>query len=135
MSLAPILLIEGDDYFREYLCRSILHCGYSVFSAKTAEEGLALYKKIDPRMVFLDMFVCGIHTPLVIKDILKIDPEAVICCLVECSSLNWDMYVRTLGAKICVSKYSLLKDTLKLLENTSPEIPDFIIPATEPLFS
>jgi len=75
---SPILLIDDSGSVREVLRVALVAEGYRVLEAADGREGVRLYREHRPALVLLDIVMPekdGIET---VKEILAIDPAAVI---------------------------------------------------------
>jgi len=55
-----ILVVEDEDKVREFTCRALQRCGYTVLACQSAEEALSLYQdeKQQVDLVFTDVVLC-----------------------------------------------------------------------------
>ena len=94
--------------------------GYEVIgSAKTGEEGIELYKQLNPDAVILEIIMPGIDGIETAQRILELDPNAKIMMLSSLYDTNMKDEVRAIGLKYLVPKpleADLLFVTLELLD-------------------
>ncbi|MET1123901.1 MAG: response regulator [Archaeoglobaceae archaeon] len=71
-----ILVADDDDGIREVL--KVMLKEYEVFEATDGVEAVNLYKAARPDVVFMDIFMPRLDGIEATKEIIKIDPNAVI---------------------------------------------------------
>src|SRR5882757_799058 len=59
--LASILLIDDDEPFRRYLANFLRGCGFTVASASSGREGIALALEFTPDLVICDLDMPGMN--------------------------------------------------------------------------
>ena len=73
-----ILLVDDDQYIRDFASQLLRNFGYTVLSATSGEEALAIFttrpKEID--LVLLDIGMPGMGGHKCLRDLLEIDPTA-----------------------------------------------------------
>ncbi|MBI3361489.1 MAG: response regulator [Chloroflexi bacterium] len=58
--MEPVLIVEDDANFADYLRRGLTYEGYKVRAVASAEEGMAAVRLAEPRAVILDIMLPGI---------------------------------------------------------------------------
>lgn len=71
-----ILIVDDDESIREIV--KIMLKEHEVYEASSGLEGLELYQKIKPDLVLMDISMPGMDGVETTKEILKLDPNAVI---------------------------------------------------------
>jgi len=75
-----ILIVDDEDFIRDFGKQMLTRWGYTVFTATSGEEGLAFYDdlrdKID--LVILDLIMPGMGGEQCLEKILEIDPDAKV---------------------------------------------------------
>jgi len=73
-----ILVIDDEPGIRHALGQLLEYEGYEVQTAGGGSEGLALYEKSKPHLVFLDVKMAGIDGLEVLKRLRQLDPVATV---------------------------------------------------------
>ncbi len=76
-SKLKILIVEDSQMFRVMLGQ-ILNKDYECYNAVNGQEGMSLFKKHSPEIVFLDINLPDISGHEVLKSIKDLEPEAFI---------------------------------------------------------
>ena len=98
LSRVSILLIDDSASVREVLRVALESEGYNVMEAADGREGVRLYREQRPALVIADIVMPekdGIET---VKEILAIDPDAVIFTMSGAGD-DYQEVARMLGAK------------------------------------
>ncbi len=75
MTTQAALLVDDDPGFREAFQASLNHCGWEVICAGNGEEGLAVFQRRPPTLVFLDVVLPGMSGLDVLREIKARAPE------------------------------------------------------------
>jgi len=111
-----ILLIEDSDFTREVLRLALESEGYRVLEAPDGREGVRLYRERRPAVVILDIVMPekdGIET---VREILAIDPAAVIFTMSGAED-DYQEVARMLGAKRGFRKPVVLEALLEAVRS------------------
>jgi len=73
-----VLIVDDEPGIRQALGQLLEFEGYEVRSADNAVDGIALYEKWRPHLVFLDVKMAGIDGLEALKRLREIDPEAIV---------------------------------------------------------
>ena len=60
MATKPILVVDDDESFREFICALLDGAGYATVSARSGEDALAAARDAPPALVLLDVRLPGI---------------------------------------------------------------------------
>ena len=74
----PILIVDDEDGIRKVLGISLADIGYQVHSAQSGEEGLALFRKVQPTIVLTDIKMPGIDGITLLKTIKAESPDTEV---------------------------------------------------------
>lgn len=73
-----ILVIDDEEAIRKSFLLSLEDSGYTVRTAPSGEEGLALFKKESPDLIFLDLKMPGMNGVETLRAIRKENTEVPI---------------------------------------------------------
>jgi len=115
-----ILIIDDDDHIRSVLKDYILNeeLGTVVGEATDGEEGVKMYKQLQPAIVFLDVlmpFQNGLETLL---QILAYDPQAKVIMMTVLSELQYIVELVKAGACNYLTKPFHLQQLRKIIKET-----------------
>ena len=110
-----ILLVEDDNYAREYLTRSIERKGHKVVGSATGYGAIDLYKENKPQCVLLDIKLPDINGIEVLKKLKEIDPQANVYFLSGSEEIVSVAHAKKLGATGYLTKPIVLEDLMKLI--------------------
>src|SRR5690625_1090014 len=100
-----ILIADDSKFMRIYLKQILQNQGYTKFvKAINGEQAIILYRLLKPKLVFLDITMPIFDGLTVLREIMKINPEAKI---IMCSALGTREHKQTaleLGAVDFVTK-------------------------------
>ncbi len=71
-----VMVVDDDDNIREIL--KVMLKDYEVIEAASGYEAIKMYEKYKPDIVFMDIMMPDVDGVLATKEILKMDPKAVI---------------------------------------------------------
>jgi len=92
--IRTVLVIDDEEGIRQALTAFLRHRGYHVLVAKDGSEGLALFQRERPSIVFTDIRMPRMDGMEFLREALKTDPEAHI--IVISSYGNEEMILRAL---------------------------------------
>ncbi|RLD58279.1 MAG: two-component system response regulator [Bacteroidetes bacterium] len=72
------LIIDDSDINREILSFYLQEQGYETFFAEDGEEGVNSYNNINPSITFLDIVMPKLSGLEVLREIKKINPNAIV---------------------------------------------------------
>lgn len=105
VSKSKILIVDDALFMRKTICRTLTNHDYDlIFEAANGKEGIALYQEQRPDIVLLDITMPDISGIEVLKEILKIDDNAVV---IMCSAVGQEKMIANalrIGAKDFVVK-------------------------------
>lgn len=103
--MARIMLVDDSHFIKSIIQNIITTCGHAVIGeASNGAEAIALYPKLQPDLVFMDITMpemTGIHAT---QEILKLDADARI---VMCSAMGQNLMIKEalqVGAKDFIVK-------------------------------
>jgi len=73
-----LLIIDDDPAVRRSLGRALEGGDLRISSAANAAEGIAMFQRIDPDVVILDLFLPDLHGIEVLKKLRSFDPDAAV---------------------------------------------------------
>lgn len=102
-----ILVVDDSEAFRKVMIELLVRAGFHEISeAKDFDEAVEVFKAIRPQFTFVDMILPGKSGVDLTKELIKIDPQAVIIAM--SSIINKKMIRESLDAG---AKDFLLKPT------------------------
>ena len=110
-----VLLVEDDDFVREYLARSIERRGFKVIGAAKGYEAIDLYKENKPDFVLLDIGLPDINGKEVLKQMREIDPNAKIYFVSGSEEIVSDYHAKQLGADGRLTKPIDTEEVMKII--------------------
>ena len=117
-SKSKILVVDDTQFTRNILKNIISKTKYGevVGEAKNGKEALALYKKLKPDMVTMDLVMPekgGIET---IEDLLKVDPKAIIVVVSALGQEALVLEAAKKGAKDFIQKPFKTEQIIEVME-------------------
>ena len=109
-ALNTILIIEDDDSLRESLEMFLEERGYSVFSAATGRQGLALWQEHSPQAIILDIKLPDLSGLDMLPRITSQDPEVKVIVITAFHDMETTIEAMRLGA------YDYIRKPLKTKE-------------------
>ena len=77
-----ILVIDDSEAFRKVMLELLIRVGFNdVAEAKDFDEGMATFEKERPKISFVDMILPGRSGVDLTREMLKIDPKAVVIAM------------------------------------------------------
>jgi len=99
MGLAnSILIVDDEENIRKYLGQSLTKDGFEVFTAKYGKEGINLLVQKHIDVVLLDLNLPDLNGLDVLKEIKKIDVQAVIIIITAYGEISTAVEATKLGA-------------------------------------
>ncbi|MCP4352004.1 MAG: response regulator [Desulfobacterales bacterium] len=86
--------------------------GYTVLTAENGEQGISIFKKESPPIVFLDIKMPGMDGREVLKQIREIDPDAEVIIMTGHGDKDLEREVMNLQANDYINK-PFQKDSLE----------------------
>ncbi len=112
-----ILVIDDEPGIRHALSQLLEYEGYEVHTAGGGSEGLALYEKTKPHLVFLDVKMAGIDGLEVLKRLRQLDPVATVVMISGHATIQTAVEATQLGAYDILEKPLDTDRVLVLLRN------------------
>ncbi|MEO7363785.1 MAG: sigma-54 dependent transcriptional regulator [Gemmatimonadaceae bacterium] len=112
-----ILVIDDEPGIRHALSQLLEYEGYEVYTAGGGSEGLALYEKTKPHLVFLDVKMAGIDGLEVLKRLRQLDPLATVVMISGHATIQTAVEATQLGAYDILEKPLDTDRVLVLLRN------------------
>lgn len=100
----PELMIIEDDPFSRRLVENVLGKQYHLTALESAEDALAIYARIAPDLLLLDINLPDVTGHELLEKIIEIDPEAYVVMLSGNADRNNIMQAMGRGAKGFVAK-------------------------------
>ncbi len=122
MKLLKILVIDDEKLIRWSFERHLDSKGFKVFLAETGEEGIRLFEKHYPDIVFVDNRLPGIQGLEVISRIKTIDEDAVIVFMTAYGSIDTAVKAMKNGANEYINKPFSFDEINLLIENIKNNI-------------
>jgi len=116
-SALRILVIDDEPGIRHALGQLLEYEGYEVQTAGGGSEGLALYEKFKPHLVFLDVKMAGIDGLEVLKRLRQLDPAATVVMISGHATIQTAVEATQLGAYDILEKPLDTDRVLVLLRN------------------
>lgn len=112
-----ILVIDDEPGIRHALGQLLEYEGYEVQTAAGGSEGLGLYEKFKPHLVFLDVKMAGIDGLEVLKRLRQLDPVATVVMISGHATIQTAVEATQLGAYDILEKPLDTDRVLVLLRN------------------
>lgn len=112
-----ILVVDDEPGIRHALSQLLEYEGYEVHTAGGGSEGLALYEKVKPHLVFLDVKMAGIDGLEVLKRLRQLDPVATVVMISGHATIQTAVEATQLGAYDILEKPLDTDRVLVLLRN------------------
>ena len=117
MSTRRILVVDDEPGIRHALGQLLEYEGFEVHTASGGTEGIALYEKLRPQLVFLDVKMAGIDGLEVLKRLRQIDANAVVVMISGHATIQTAVEATQLGAYDILEKPLDTDRVLVLLRN------------------
>ncbi|MCF6169583.1 MAG: sigma-54 dependent transcriptional regulator [Bacteroidales bacterium] len=117
MKLPKILVIDDEKLIRWSFEKQLNSKGYKVFTAETGEEGIKLFEKHYPDVVFVDNRLPGIQGLEVISKIKAIDEDATVVFMTAYGSIDTAVQAMKEGAAEYVNKPFSFEEINLIIEN------------------
>lgn len=120
-----ILIVEDDNFFREFYASKLREVGYEIQTAQNGEEGLKLINSWQPDMVILDLIMpikdgFQVLTDLSQNQITSRIPVIVFSTLGQEKDIE---KAKTLGARDYINKsYFDFDNMMKTIKTYSPAV-------------
>ena len=112
-----ILVIDDESGIRHALGQLLEYEGYEVHTAGGGSEGLALYEKVKPHLVFLDVKMAGLDGLEVLKRLRQLDAAATVVMISGHATIQSAVEATQLGAYDILEKPLDTDRVLVLLRN------------------
>lgn len=93
-----ILVIDDEPVLRDSLDVALKNSGYEVLTARTGEEGLALFLREGPDLVLLDHWLPGMNGDEVLKRIKEEDSDVPVIIMTAQGSIDLAVRLMKMGA-------------------------------------
>lgn len=124
MKFTKILVIDDEKLIRWSLEKQLKSLGYIVFVAETGEEGLSIYEKNLPDIVFIDNKLPGIQGLDLIPKLKSLWSESVIIFMTAYGAIDTAVSAMKYGASEYMSKPFSSKDVNAILLNICEKYED-----------
>lgn len=112
-----ILVIDDEPGIRQALGQLLEYEGFEVRTASGGTEGIALYERYRPQLVFLDVKMAGIDGLEVLKRLRQADPNATVVMISGHATIQTAVEATQLGAYDILEKPLDTDRVLVLLRN------------------
>ncbi|MDF2878211.1 MAG: response regulator receiver protein [Clostridia bacterium] len=105
--MKKVLIVDNSSYMRMFVKKIIeKEEGYTIFEAASKDAAMALFKSEKPNIVILDLNMAEntMEGMEVLKDVIKINPEAVVIIISAVGDENVKNECIALGAKCYIKK-------------------------------
>ncbi|MBA3003253.1 MAG: sigma-54-dependent Fis family transcriptional regulator [Desulfurivibrio sp.] len=99
-----ILLIDDDESLRRVTEYNLSSAGFSVFSAASGREGLALFRKHDPDLVITDVQLGDLNGLQILEAVKKDSPETPVLVITAFGSIELAVQAMQKGAFTFLAK-------------------------------
>ncbi len=117
MKQLKILIIEDEKLIRWSLEKHLSAKGYTVFSAESGEEGIALFEVHNPEVVFIDNKLPQMQGIDVILKIKSLDEEVILVFMTAYGSIETAVNAMKAGATEYINKPFAFEEIEVMLEN------------------
>ncbi len=93
-----ILIVDDEPGVRAALAQLLEYEGYEVRDASSGAEGIALYEKFRPQLVFLDVKMAGMDGLETLKRLREFDPAAIVVMISGHATIQNAVEATQLGA-------------------------------------
>lgn len=111
-----VLVVDDEHLFRSLLCEYMSGNGYQVFEAEDGVEAVEVFEKERPDIVFLDIRMPRKDGMEALRDIKKIEPEALVVVITASPKEGVRDEALALGVFDYVSKPLTLDELESILE-------------------
>ncbi|HSA56749.1 MAG TPA: response regulator, partial [Gemmatimonadaceae bacterium] len=113
-----ILVIDDEQGIRAALGQLLEYEGYEVKAESSAVQGIAVYEKWRPQLVFLDVKMAGMDGIEALRRIKQLDPAATVVMISGHATIQTAVEATQLGAYDILEKPLDTDRILVLLRNT-----------------
>jgi two-component system nitrogen regulation response regulator NtrX len=117
MSARRILVVDDEPGIRQALGQLLEYEGYEVQTAAGGADGLAIYDRFRPHLVFLDVKMAGLDGLEVLKRLRQVDPNATVVMISGHATIQTAVEATQLGAYDILEKPLDTDRVLVLLRN------------------
>jgi two-component system NtrC family response regulator len=110
---AKILVIDDDASLRRVIEYNLQEEGYEVLAASSGEEGLLLFREVQPGIVITDMKMSGIDGLTVLRSIKELSPETLVVIITAFGKVDVAVEAMKAGAFDYILK-PFSRDALRL---------------------
>lgn len=93
-----ILIVDDDKYIRDFLSILFSGSGYICYTASDGKEALEKVGEIHPDIIFLDLFMLGMHGLQVCKKLKNIPETSQIPIIIITASVDYALKIKCLEA-------------------------------------
>lgn len=112
---AKLLIVDDEVDFRESIALYFLDAGYTVFEASNGREGLEVFQRERPDLVFTDLRMPVLDGFQLIAELSRLSPATPVVVISGVGLLKEVVHAMRLGARDYLVKPILDMDTLKLV--------------------
>ena len=116
-----ILLVDDDEAFTSVMTRGFERRGFTVSSANSAEEALAVCSDFAPSHIVLDLNMPGTSGLLVLPQLLALVPQAKLIVLTGYSSIATAVAATQAGALNYLCKPASIDEVLQAFDSVYVE--------------
>jgi len=98
-----ILIVDDEPLIRQSLRRVAEMHGHEIFEAKDGSQGLEIWRKEDPDLIFLDVLMPGLSGPQVMKEVGPAHRAKVVLISAYSGEYNLDT-AKSIGADMFIPK-------------------------------
>lgn len=110
-----LLLVDDDEVFRGVMAKALHRRGYTVETAGSAEDALALSRNTPPEFAVVDLKMPGDSGLKLIADLIDLDPNTRIVMLTGYASIATAVEAIKLGATHYLAKPANADDVIAAL--------------------
>jgi len=112
---AKLLIVDDEVDFRESIALYFLDAGYTVFEAANGREGLEVFSREHPDLVFTDLRMPVLDGFQLITELSRVSPSTPVVVISGVGLLKEVVHAMRLGARDYLVKPILDMDALKLV--------------------
>ena len=116
--MAKILIVDDSAFARSTIRLIVEHGGHEVVGAAAdGPQALDLFMELQPDIVTLDYLMEGMKGDEVLKNIIRMDPDARVVMVSGSSDASLEETTLNDGAKSFVDKPNLPRDLLRAIDS------------------
>ncbi len=98
MSIEKVMVVDDDMLGREYLCETLVRCGYEVTPISDGQQAITRLSKEGHDLIFLDMKMPGMSGMEVLEKVKNISPETVVILMTAYGTIETAVEAMKKGA-------------------------------------